>query len=909
VIKRSERRTRGGGAVRGRLAGRAGVGRTGRVGEAMRREWPLVGRDDELQFVVDSLADASARGVVLVGPAGVGKTRLATEAARWAESHGVATAWVSATAASAEIPLGALAPLLGEAISSTTDRVRALSRGCHALVEAGGDQRLVLCVDDAHLLDPLSAALVHQAVMTNAVVLLATVRRGTAVPDEVTALWKDGLIERLEITGLSRLEMDQLTTLVLGGAVHGATLERLWNVTEGNTLFLREVIDAALNSGELAEQAGLWRLSGRIELGQRLVDLVELRLGSLTPAQRSVIEHVALAEPVDVDIIAALATAADLEDAERTGAITAFAEGGRMRLRLAHPLYGEVVRARTPPLRAQGILGGLADALERRGVQSPDEILAMATWRLESRGDCSLDVLLNASRQARNRFDYGLAERIAHAAVTRHGGIAASRARAECLYLAGRFADAEASLASLDDRDATDRERADVAMTRAANLMWGLGDYDAAAARLTAAESAAAGATDVLDDLHALHARVALARARLPDVFSLTGAVLDRAAAGDLARLSAVVGRAPALAMAGRTTDALALLNEYTPLALDHLADYPQGIGTVLISQVTAHWFAGNLEQASKAATDLYDVGMSVHSWDAICAGARSRAWVELAQGRPRTAMRWAHEAAAAIPDGDLNGLACWCQSVLAEAAAVAADPTAGDALAATHAVRHPAIRVYDAQITLADAWSAAMAGEISRAVTGFIDGAAAQRAAGAYAVECHLLHNVVRLDRADAVVDRLIELAAVVDGRWAAAFADHAAALIANDPRELERVAAMLADLGAMLLAAETEIQAARAFREHGLEASRRSAATRSAAWVALCEGARTPTLDMTEAVVPLTRREHEIAALARQGLSSPEIAKRLTLSTRTVEGHLHRLYAKLGVNRREDLDSHQAR
>ena len=873
----------------------------------MRTEWPLVGRDDELQIVVDLLSGAGARGVVLVGAAGVGKTRLASEAARLVEARNVATVWVRATVTTAEIPFGSMASLLGESIASPTDRRRALSRGCRTLAEAGAGKRVVLCVDDAHLLDPLSAALVHHAVTTGAVLLLATVRRGSPVPDEVTALWKDGLTDRLEITGLSRLDTDRLTTLVLRGVVHGSTLERLWSITEGNTMFLRELIDAALHSGDLTERDGLWRLSGRIDLGNRLVDLVDLRFGSLTPAQEHVIEHVALGEPVDVDVVAALSSVADLEDAERTGAITAFAEGGRMRLRLAHPLYGEVVRARIPMLRTHGILAGLADTLEARGAPRPDEVLAMATWRVASGGACSLDMLLEASRQARLRFDYALAERLAHAAVARYGGLAASRTQAECLYLAGRFVDAEASLASFDLHDASDRDRANAVMTRATNLMWGLGDHDAAERMLTDA-ALTLTEPDPLDDLRALHARLALARTRLPDVFDLTARVLDRAAAaGELSTLSAVIARAPALVLAGRSADALTLLDAHTSVALNRLADFPQGIGTMLISQVMAHWFEGDLERAGQIAADVYETGIAVHSWEAVSAGARSRAWVELAKGRPRTAMRWAREAIEAIPDGDLNGSACGCHSVLAEAAAVAGDPSAPNALANMVSSSHPSIRIYDGRMALAHVWAAAMSGELSRAVAVVDEAAAEARAAGALAVECHLLHNAVRLDRPERVARRLSELARHVDGPFAQAFADQAIALAANEPKGLERTASAYADMGALLFAAEAGSQAARAYRHLGREASRRSAATRSAAWAAQCEGAQTPAISVPEAAVPLTRRENEIAALAGQGLSSPEIARRLTVSPRTVEGHLHRLYAKLGVTRREDLDSHR--
>jgi DNA-binding CsgD family transcriptional regulator len=51
------------------------------------------------------------------------------------------------------------------------------------------------------------------------------------------------------------------------------------------------------------------------------------------------------------------------------------------------------------------------------------------------------------------------------------------------------------------------------------------------------------------------------------------------------------------------------------------------------------------------------------------------------------------------------------------------------------------------------------------------------------------------------------------------------------------------------------------------------------------------------------LTAQEAQIAKLARDGLSNPEIGARLFLSHRTVEWHLHKVFAKLGVKTRRDL------
>jgi hypothetical protein len=154
------------------------------------RTWPLTGRAEELNVIADAFCpDRPYVGVVITGSAGVGKTRLAREAMALAAERGWTVRWVTGTLAAQSIPLGACVqwadrldgdPL--QLVSNVIAKVTASPNGAPVLV----------VVDDARLVDFLSALVLHLLVLRRAATVLATIRTGAPAPDAVTALRKDG---------------------------------------------------------------------------------------------------------------------------------------------------------------------------------------------------------------------------------------------------------------------------------------------------------------------------------------------------------------------------------------------------------------------------------------------------------------------------------------------------------------------------------------------------------------------------------------------------------------------------------------------------------------------------------------------------------------------------------------------
>ena len=250
--------------------------------------WPLTGREEELEVVADVLgADGPHAGVVIAGSAGVGKTRLAREAMAAASRRGMVVRWLAGTLAAQSVPLGACvqwAERLGG------NPVQLVGRAIKAITAAPDDTRVLVVVDDAHLLDNLSAFVVHQLVQRRAATVLLTIRTGAQPPDAVTALWKDGHLHRLDLQPLSRAESDGLLQSALGGPVSVPCADRMWRMTRGNVLFLHHLVAQEIHAGRLVPRDDHWRWVGTMEVSQTLVDLVDLRVGAAPEAVLEVIE-------------------------------------------------------------------------------------------------------------------------------------------------------------------------------------------------------------------------------------------------------------------------------------------------------------------------------------------------------------------------------------------------------------------------------------------------------------------------------------------------------------------------------------------------------------------------------------------------------------------------------------------
>jgi DNA-binding CsgD family transcriptional regulator len=863
----------------------------------MGHAWPLTGRAEELRFIEAAMRrSGESRGVVLVGAAGLGKTRLAREVLAEARRRGAATRWAVGTTSARGTPLGAFAAQLG---AVDGDPPRLLRQVSNALVAGAGAAGVVVGVDDAHLLDELSALLVHQLVLTNAAAVVVTVRVGEPVPDAITALWKDGHLDRLEIQPLSEAETAALLAAVLDGPLDSASAHRMWALCRGNVLYLRQLVEGELEAQRLRRVGGVWRWAASRAVSPSLLKLVETRMGGLPQPVGDVVDLLALSEPLGVTVLVGLADAAAVEQAETRGLVSVEQHGRRLQARLAHPLYGEVRRARAGQLRSRRLRGQIASALASTGARRADDTLRRAVLVVDSDLPPDPHLLTAAARTAVQLCDLPLAERLARAAVAAGGGFDSRLTLAYALSWQCSGAEADLELAALAELARTDTQRVQVAIPRAGNLFWTLRRPPEAQAVLDVAEAALTdgGARSMVAAMRAAfygflarphqavqHAADALAVETLPNqavVLATWGLAIGLGVLGRADQIGPAVSRA--YTAASGSFDATLL-----------------GYGLADVHLIVLR-LAGYVHQVERVALDHGATRSDVvyrELYGAILLGHAA-----LARGQLQTAINFLREAQATLTTSQVPGWRLHCLLSLTQALAMAGDPAAArQALLELETERHPGFVFLEPEVVLAQAWVAAAEGVVSQAIARAKEAAAVATSRGQLAHEMLALHTAVCFGDG-TVADRLAELASQVQGPRAPAAAAHAAALAADDGDGLQEVSVQWEQLGDLLAAVDATAQAAAAYHRRARPGPAKVAAARAHRLAQTCQGARTPALIAVAQPVSLTRREQEIITLAGQGLSNQQIADRLVISVRTVEGHLYRAGAKLGAGHREQL------
>jgi AAA ATPase domain len=609
--------------------------------------WPLVGRAAELSRVVEAI-DGHAGGVLLAGPAGVGKTRLAFECVSLATDRGYVTAHVRANRSSATIPYGAFAGLLppaaGRAPESRGDLLRHYAE---AVLDHAGGRPLLLVVDDAQDLDEASAALLLHLVLHGGVFPVLTLRTGEPAPESVVMLWKDELLARIDVSPLTVKDIAMLAADVLGGAVEGSTVHSLWTTSEGNVLFLRELIIAAVDSGALTDSRGIWLLQGSLAASSRLTELVRLRLGTLDDDERHALEVVSVGEPVALATLEELADRACIERLESRALVDVALEGSTRQVRMGHPLYGEMLRGELPGSRYERICRDLSEAVERAGELSAEDALRVAVWRLESGDTEHAELLMAAAQQAAFAFDFRLARRLARAAWDAGAGVEAGHLLGGMLDTLGEHEEAEYVLRAVEAEARGDDERARIAEARVGNLFRGLG-LAAEAEEVTRAAESALEDPNLRAELVSQRAIHALFAADMTEALALAEPLLDETRYPGRVVVKAALAAGPAFALSGRTADAIRVADRAFELRID-LGDQVQmaGPGVYLVARALALTEAGRLDEAAATAQAGYDGAVQSQvlegqGWFTVMLGR-----IGLLQGRPVTAARWLREAAA----------------------------------------------------------------------------------------------------------------------------------------------------------------------------------------------------------------------------------------------------------------------
>ena len=875
---------------------------------AMRTSPTLVGRDADTRLLAAAYDDIGGDGVVVVGPAGVGKTRLVEEFIDLREAAGTPVIRVSATRGLSTVALGAFVDSLGDVVAANlADTASVVAGVTGSLPEAHGVGRSLISVDDLQLLDDLSASVVGLLAARPDTFVVGTLRSGEPIPEDVSRFLTEPRVARHELAPLLDNETVELAESLLEGTLADETAAELCRLAAGNPLFTIELIRGGVASGAL-EDIGRsnWVARSVLSDSQRILDTVGRRLLTLDALSKDTCAAVAMSEPIPLEVVLSIVPGAPVEELEEMALLRSETPPhGNTTVRFTHPLYGELAGSDLLPgfaARRHRLLRPMAAALANN--HDPDVVLRcaelVASAQVAEDGDA--EVLARAAAMARARMDLRAARRLARTAL--------ERMQTRDLGVACLLAGCETVLDGDESRFVTLFEEAadagEMAVVTAAHVY------------MLALE--VERPTDGLD----LLAR----RRRQPSLSN------DRSLAGLHASMQFFFeGSAAALATARENISQGVEVDDFSAISVlaagacaalveglpelsaqwskqglrlyDSLDDSVGGseLAHARDQLVTCHYLygvqVGRMDQSPDRVLEEYGALRPTDPLDALMIPG----FVALWRGHLDRAQELFDEGAEMLEMTALNRRT-FSYTNRATLAFLRGEVDAGwNWLDRTRRIPG-AVAGFAWMVERAEVLGLVAEGRITEAIA-LARSVAASPKCGAWG-KTTLLHDLVRVGCAtERDSQELEELATRSGSTWLDRICHmHAVARRSGDGVTLESVSAAFEEGGLDLLAAETAAQAANAHRGAGSTIASARCAGSVQRLLDEVGAARTPALEEVDDVFdPLTARERLVARLAADGLTNKEIAGRLVVSVRTVANQLQAVYAKMDIHSRHDL------
>jgi DNA-binding CsgD family transcriptional regulator len=765
--------------------------------------------------------------------------------------------------------------------------------------------RPLFVIDDAQCLDQGTVRQLAQAAATGAAGILATCRPGPMIPEAFLSLWDDGIIAKFDLAPLSRAGTHQLCEQVLRADVSPWVSAVFHDAADGNPLMLMSLIQHARTTGALGCRHGVWFLLANPDMAQvPAADVVDRQLRSMTPEEKTAATIVALAGPLSLAQILRI-SGPKAVDALDTAGIIAVSAGHDRLVRPASPIVGEIIRHRVPAGRSSALRSSvLSLPSERCAVPGAD--LNRLRWSL----DCGVEIppaqLLHAAVAANTALDPATAARAAGAI---RDARFLSEARIQLAYshfIAGHPQTAVVFLESA--RPVLPGRPSYLAALLAARLGSTTPARDSVASMNPAGRApeerpwAGAAAAGLAVELQGR-----AWEGRFTDVGTGLRQLVDTAGTPPEIRVPAVSLLAELLTAQGQLRTGLRLDREAWTGAGSGSLGLPLLFEDLVVRHCLNLIRAGDWDGLGRVLDDyaarepgrlLYSGGM-LHLM---------RGYSRLRQGRMRECLAEVRLGVEELTIADPLNLLPFAHAVAAYAAAAVGRhyEASQHCLAFRLSVyREPkTLRLLAEAYCLAAEPESGPDGSSASALARLADEALHE---GLRGVETDIRRLAFRSgDVSEAEAEALALSSRAVDGPEARLLESYALAVSASDAADLIGISDDALGGGHGLLALEAAQQAERILED---DPDRwRLTAVQRRVHHRLVEAGMSAQLEIVHSDhgAALTGREAEVLDLVSRGATNAEIASELCVSQRTVEGHLSRIFAKLGVGRRADLLGH---